>query len=287
MIPRPQLAVLGSPIAHSQSPALHAAAYRELGFEADYGSAEVGSGMLGAFIEGLDTSWRGLSLTMPLKEEVLPLLDSADRMATLTGAANTVLFRADGNRMRREGFNTDVAGIVGALAVAGGGSAALREVLVLGAGATARSAVVAAASLGAQRVNIAARTAVRAEGAVAVARAAGLAATVIPLAEALSFPRAETVTISTLPGGVLTPADIASMTPQPGSVLLDVAYSPWPSVLGTAWSAGGAVVVSGLRMLVHQALVQVRIFVNGDPELVLENEAAVLAAMFGAVGLEA
>ncbi|PPF86318.1 shikimate dehydrogenase [Subtercola sp. Z020] len=277
---RLRLAVLGSPIEHSKSPALHAAAYRVLGFEADYGSAEVGRGMLGAFVDRLDGTWRGLSLTMPLKEEAAPLLDAVDRNATLTGAVNTVLFRGRG---QREGFNTDVAGIVHALGDAGVQSA--RSVLVLGAGATARSVVVAAANLGAESVVIAARSEARATASVEVAHAAGLRARSIPLADALGGIVDAPVTISTLPGGALEESDVTHVRPGEGSVLLDVAYAPWPSPLGATWQANGAVVVSGLLMLVHQALVQVRIFVQGDPELALPDEAEVLAAMLGAVGL--
>ncbi|RFA09413.1 hypothetical protein B7R54_09340 [Subtercola boreus] len=285
---RPQLAVLGSPIAHSQSPALHSAAYRVLGFDADYGSVEVTSGGLRAFVDGLSGDWRGLSLTMPLKEEVLPLLATADRMATLTGAANTVLFEERAGNRRLQGFNTDVAGIVGALASVGVSRA--RKVLVLGAGATARSAIVAAAQLGAEHVTVAARNPGRASTAVAVGRSAGLAVTVIRMPEALGRVDAD-VTISTLPGGTLTADDVARVSPAPGAVLLDVAYAPWPSLLGTAWAAGAhkgsGVVVSGLLMLVHQALMQVRVFVNRDPAVELPGEPDVLAAMLDAVGLEA
>ncbi|RFA12711.1 hypothetical protein B7R21_10265 [Subtercola boreus] len=281
---RPRLAVLGSPIAHSQSPALHAAAYRVLGFDAEYGSAEVESGGLRAFVDSLSPVWRGLSLTMPLKEEVLPLLDSADRLTTLAQATNTVLFTDHAGSRRIDGFNTDVAGIVNALA--DGGVRDARDVLLLGAGATARSAVVAAASLGAQHITVAVRNAARAESVVQTAHESGVATTIIPLSEGLARTSAA-VAISTLPGGALTSVDVARVMPEAGSVLLDVAYAPWPSLLGRQWAAGGGEVVSGLRMLVHQALAQVRVFVGGDPELVLENEPAVLAAMFEAVGLPA
>ncbi|MDF2442866.1 MAG: shikimate dehydrogenase, partial [Subtercola sp.] len=193
---RPRFAVLGSPISHSQSPALHAAAYRVLGFDAGYGSAEVGSGGLSSFIDGLSDDWRGLSLTMPLKEEVLPLLDSADRLTTLAGAANTVLFTDDVGRRRVDGFNTDVAGIVNALA--DGGVHTAREVLLLGAGATARSAVVAAASLGAQHITVAVRNAARAESVARTAEESGVATRFIPLSEGLARTSAA-VAIITLP----------------------------------------------------------------------------------------
>ena len=99
-------AVLGSPIAHSLSPVLHRAAYAHLGLDWTYDAVEVGSPGLQAFVESLDESWRGLSLTMPLKRAVVPLVDSLDEWAQLAGAANTLLLENG----RRLGFNTDVPG---------------------------------------------------------------------------------------------------------------------------------------------------------------------------------
>src|SRR4051794_12969885 len=97
-------AVLGSPIAHSLSPALHRAAYIELGLDWTYDAIECDEAALPAFVQSLDASWVGLSLTMPLKRAVLPLLAEMSETVRLTGAANTVLFR-DG---RTVGDNTDV-----------------------------------------------------------------------------------------------------------------------------------------------------------------------------------
>ena len=109
-------AVLGKPIAHSLSPALHRAAYRELGFDDwTYDLVECDEAGLPAYIESRGREWAGLSLTMPLKRTVLPLLDHVDPMAAATGGANTVVFRPDG----RYGYNTDVQGIVDALTEAG------------------------------------------------------------------------------------------------------------------------------------------------------------------------
>ncbi|UFS60283.1 shikimate dehydrogenase [Subtercola endophyticus] len=280
-----RLAVLGSPIAHSKSPQLHLAAYQALGLDWEYTRADVAPGELSDFVLGLDESWRGLSLTMPLKEEVLSLIDSADVQSLLTGAANTVLFGRSGDALSVQGFNTDVGGIVDALA--GTGISRSSEVLILGAGATARSSVVAAAELGAEHVTIAARSPQKAEQITAVATNAGVAVSVVWLADVLGAEVDAPVTISTLPGGALTAADIAGFAPTPGAALLDVAYDPWPSPLAEAWQSRGGVAVSGLWMLAHQALAQVRIFVNGDPQLRLADEPAVFAAMTRAIGLTA
>jgi shikimate dehydrogenase len=102
-------AVLGSPIAHSLSPALHRAAYAELGLDDwTYEAVECDEAALAAFVTSRGPDWAGLSLTMPLKRTVLPLLAYADPLAVIAGGANTVVFRPDG----RYGYNTDVQGIV-------------------------------------------------------------------------------------------------------------------------------------------------------------------------------
>ncbi len=114
-VPR-RAAVLGSPVGHSLSPVLHRAAYAHLGLTGwSYGAYDVDEAGLAGFLAALDPSWAGLSLTMPLKAAVLPLLDAASPVVEAVGAANTVLLR-DG---RRVGENTDVPGMVGALAARG------------------------------------------------------------------------------------------------------------------------------------------------------------------------
>jgi shikimate dehydrogenase len=280
--PRRRLAVLGSPIGHSRSPLLHAAAYRVLGLDWDYDAIEVTSDGLAAFIAQCGPEWRGLSLTMPLKQAVLPLLASADHVATVTGAANTVLFDPDAVGLR--GFNTDVAGIVRALA--GAGLTSARSVQILGGGATAASALVAAAELGAERVLISARSLGRTVWLEPLAHSLGLRIQIRPIGIADRTLTIPDLVVSTLPGGA--PVDVLfTDSTRRRAVLLDVAYEPWPSALATTWSAVGGTVVSGLAMLVHQALLQVRIFVAGDPLEPLPNEDAVLAAMLEAAGLDA
>jgi shikimate dehydrogenase len=274
--------VLGSPIGHSRSPRLHAAAYRVLGLDWDYDAIEVTSDGLAAFIAQCGPEWRGLSLTMPLKQAVLPLLASADHVATVTGAANTVLFDPDAVGLR--GFNTDVAGIVRALA--GAGLTSARSVQILGGGATAASALVAAAELGAERVLISARSLGRTVWLEPLAHSLGLRIQIRPIGIADRTLTIPDLVVSTLPGGA--PVDVLfTDSTRRRAVLLDVAYEPWPSALATTWSAVSGTVVSGLAMLVHQALLQVRIFVAGDPLEPLPNEDAVLAAMLEAAGLDA
>ncbi|GAA1816661.1 shikimate dehydrogenase [Agromyces neolithicus] len=266
-----RLAVLGSPIGHSQSPALHRAAYARLGLDWEYTAIEIDGGRLAGFIDGLDASWRGLSLTMPLKQQVLPMLDGIDEVARFTGAANTVVFEGTSRR----GFNTDIGGIVGALA-----DADVHRVtrgVIVGAGATALSALVAMAELGASDVRVLVRRPGAAQPVAELGRRLGVRVEEAPIT-ALSGVDDVDLVISTLPGSagleVVPEPTLVSTAP-----LLDVAYDPWPTAIGASWLEGGGRVVHGLGMLLHQALLQVRIFVNGDPRTRLADEAGVLAVM--------
>lgn len=273
------LAVLGSPIAHSRSPRLHAAAYGVLGLPWTYSAVEVVEGSLGAFINTCDATWRGLSLTMPLKREVLPMLASRSELVETVGAANTVLFDDD---LAMHGFNTDVAGIIDALA--DHGVTGLESVQILGGGATAASVLAAVALLGATRAVVSARDPERASGLEPLASRLGIELTTRRLGigdRSLTVPSA---VISTLPGGVDHGAAFPEAVRQQ-AVLLDVAYEPWPSGLAAAWSEVGGTVVSGLEMLLHQAIGQVRIFVTGEEGGALPDEDRVIAAMRESVGL--
>ena len=283
-----QLAVLGSPIAHSQSPTIHAAAYRALGLDWHYGRHELVAADLSAFLSERDETWRGLSLTMPLKEEAHRLATVLDPVASESGVVNT-LFRVTGvgDQAAWAGFNTDVGGLAAAIAREGFDAS---HTLVFGAGATAVSAVLAARSLGAQRVTVLAR---RIEAALDLAKRfdgsqlEGAHPLRVDAAElylvdqdSRAAQRTElttaTLIISTLPGGSVDWDQVAVLGLAD---TFDVSYNPWPSELATRTEALRQRVAAGTEMLVEQALLQIRIFLNGDPAFPLENEAAVLAAM--------
>jgi shikimate dehydrogenase len=230
-------------------------------------------------VAGLDADWRGLSLTMPLKREVMPLLDEHSALVEEVGAANTVLLR-DG---RRVGFNTDIPGIVAAFRESG--VHALETVQVLGAGATSASVLSAVSRLGATRVQVSARDTAKAAFALEpLAARLGIDLTVRRFGmsdRALIVPDA---VISTLPGG--TEFDLAFPEPvRADAVLFDVAYDPWPSALARSWADAGGTVISGLLMLLHQAVGQVRIFTSGDPDAELPDQQRVVTRMRAAVGL--
>jgi shikimate dehydrogenase len=247
-------AVLGSPIAHSLSPLLHRAAYAALGLDWSYDAIEVVD--LAAFLATLEGDWAGLSLTMPLKQTVLPLLNERSRLVEITGAANTVVIR-DGEL---HGHNTDVHGIVAALREAGVGQ--VSRAAVIGAGATAASAVVALHDLGAHQVRVLARSVSRAEALRPVAAAVGVELRFGELHPLELEDRWPEVIINTTPAGALD-----SFGSDPGAgppPLLDVVYAPWPTALASAYSTAGGVVVGGAQMLLHQAAAQVELM-TGRP----------------------
>ncbi len=261
-----RLAVLGAPIGHSRSPLLHAAAAEVLGLDWRYERVEVREEGLAGFLSGLGPDWTGLSLTMPLKRAVLPLVGGHDPLVDRLGLANTV-------RLGRQPalFNTDVAGVEAVLRDRAGAERAV----VLGAGATAASALEALTRLGVPERVVAARRPEQARHDLG-----GLATAFEPLAE-VDLDGADLV-VSTLPAGADVPARLPDRLP--GTPLLDVAYDPWPSALGAAWCAAGGVLLHGLDMLVEQAVLQVRVFTGGPPEEPLPQEPAVRAAMRVAVG---
>lgn len=275
-----RLAVLGSPIAHSKSPLLHAAAYRALGLDWHYDAVDVAESALRDFVASRDASWRGLSLTMPLKRDVLALLDWADDTATLTRAANTVLFDRSSDALETRGYNTDVYGVTEAFREAG--VEHLDMVEILGGGATAASVLVAASELGASRAIVSVRTPAKAADLVTLGERVGVDVAVrrFDAADRPSSP--PDAVVSTIPGHGAHGLAFAEQI-RATSVLFDVAYDPWPSELAASWLTAGGTVISGLEMLLHQAVAQIRVFVNGAPDATLPGEADVLAAMRAAV----
>lgn len=266
-----KLAVLGSPIDHSLSPLLHAGAYRQLGLPWSYEAIDVDMASLADFLHGLGPEWRGLSVTMPLKRHLVSLLDGVDRVVELSGVANTVVLGD-----HRTGFNTDVAGLVRAFNQHSVHE--LSEVMVLGGGATATSALLACYELGAHSLRFWVRDPSRSVSIRRLARELGLNIEVNALTELEGVEGHPDAVISTIPNGATVDL-LFSTSLRRTAVLFDVAYDPWPSALATSWHDAGGQTISGIEMLINQALIQVRLFVSGDPEQELPDEPAVFAAM--------
>ena len=288
--------VLGHPIAHSLSPALHRAAYDFLGEQnLGYDRRDTLPDDLPASMHGVrhpkgteDAPYiAGLSVTMPLKTAVIKYCDKLSETARVTGAVNTVYPRGE----KVLGDNTDVIGIVNALRHAGLEPELIKDsAAIVGGGATAISALTALHQLGYSRVSVYARSLHKLGSVQEAADRLGVQLSTVALAE---FPaeqkaRRHNPVISTLPARAadewasqLSGLKGASATHRP--VLLDVAYNPWPSALASAWEASGGAVVSGLEMLLYQAVEQVLLFT--DCTLQPAELLGLINAMCEAVGL--
>ena len=268
-------AVLGSPIAHSLSPVLHAAAYQVLGLRWSYSAIECDEAQLPGVLMGLDESFVGLSLTMPLKRAILPLLDDVSELAVAVGAANTVVFDGVGPFLRRRGENTDVPGIVEAITARR--PDAVRNAVILGAGGTAAAALAALRELGVDRsVVVVVRDQVRTGELRRCADRLGVTPTVVDWPGRKALGEADVI-ISTVPAGATD--QLATQSPAGhGQLLFDVLYDPWPTSFAVASLAAGAAVIGGLELLVQQAARQVELW-TGRPAPIEEMRAAGEAAM--------
>jgi shikimate dehydrogenase len=270
--PHRRAAVLGKPVAHSLSPVIHTAGYAAAGLSGwTYEAVECAEAELRDRVAALGPEWAGLSLTMPLKEVALTLAAHTSAVASATGAANTLVRQGDGTWYAD---NTDVPGMVRVLRDAG--VADRPTVTVLGAGGTARAALAAAATLGASSVTAVARRPA------ALAELAQVAARLSVRLDPVTWPDAASigdadVVISTVPKGAADPlaTDVAW---RPGTVLVDALYDPWPTALASAATAAGCRIVSGLDLLLAQALPQFEQFTGVRPAPADAMRAALHAA---------
>jgi shikimate dehydrogenase len=248
---RRKFAVLGSPIEHSLSPKLHNAAFAARNLSHSYNAHRVED--LAAWLAS-NPDFFGLSITMPLKEQALALATTLDPSAAETGAVNTLISGDHG----WSGANTDVLGLQFALA-----GRDLSDVIVVGSGATARSALAAMRHAG--RLRILARN----------ASAVSQLTERYQVEQALLSDLERATVISTLPAGALL--DFINGSLRPTGLLLDVAYHPWPSGAAQLWAQNGEV-ISGVEMLIGQAVAQQRLFApeNFDEMLVLKAMRAAL-----------
>jgi shikimate dehydrogenase len=244
-------AILGDPVDHSLSPVIHRAAYDALGLaDWQYDAVQVRAGGLSAFLDELEPAeWRGLSLTMPLKREAVPLLTSYDEWVRATGACNTVLLEPDGSR---HGLNTDV---TGALMVLNEHDVPMQRAVVLGGGATATSLLLALAERGMRHATLVVRDPDRAADTVHAVAAHHSA----PSVDVVAMEPVEELTgdilVSTVPASAQTPELLASVAGLP--LVFEVVYDPWPTPLTAEAERSGRTVLSGLDLLVAQAVNQV------------------------------
>lgn len=262
-------AVLGKPITHSLSPVLHNAGYSAAGLaDWSYTAIECAEAELASVVAHLPPEWAGLSLTMPLKEVALLVADEVDPVAAALGAANTLVRRAAG----WYATNTDAPGMVDALGTVG--LSAARSVAVLGAGGTARAALAAARALGATDVTLFARRPASRDELRPVAEHLGLPLAYRPFSRAPECASADLI-ISTVPSGA---ADRLVVPWRAGTVLFDALYHPWPTPLAASAAAAGCRIVSGLDLLLAQAVHQFVLFTGVSAPVTAMREALFAAA---------
>ena len=260
-------AVIGSPISHSLSPALHAAAYEWLGLDWTYERHEVLAEGVPEFLASLSDGWRGLSATMPCKSAIVSC-GQPDPVVAALGVGNTLIFdgRASDPTTTRVA-NTDVLGIrtvLDSLRVTSHDS-----VEVWGNGATARSAVYALAGMGVDIVGVVARDMDKTADLKRDARSWGIDVINNPDESRQANP--PTVVISTWPAQVS--AEYAPRA-RGARAVFDVVYNPWPTPLLHEAEARGISVASGLDLLAAQAVGQVRLMTGKDVPLGVLREAA-------------
>jgi shikimate dehydrogenase len=241
----------------------------------EYTARQVTSGGLADFVAGLDETWRGLSLTMPLKREAMRLADRVTDTARAAQAANTLVLTGG----EAHADNTDVPGAAAALRERYDGP--VDRVAVLGAGATAASVALALCGLGARSVKLLARSAKRAVATADVIGAlpSGPEVRIGPLDEGIDVD----VVVSTIPAAAQDEALVARCAEVP--VVFEVVYDPWPTPLAASAAPGsGRVLVAGLDLLVHQAALQFTAFTGLPGPLAAMREAGETALAARQVG---
>ena len=253
-------AVLGSPIMHSLSPVLHEAAYQALDLHGwHYDKIECDETGLPRLVDSMGPEWAGLSLTMPLKRVALTVADEVSPLAEAVGAANTLVFPPAGPAGGRRADNTDVAGMVSALREAG--LTRVEQAVILGAGGTAQSALAAVRELGHQSPIVLVRNLAHTGELREIAERLGMRPTISDGLFTEPLPAADLV-ISTLPGGAADP--LSATRWKPDTMVLDVVYASWPTAFAGSALAAGCPVVSGLTVLLYQAVTQVELM-TGQP----------------------
>ena len=285
--------VLGDPVRHSLSPAMHNAALAELGLDWVYMALPTPAEELNTVVRGLEAlDCRGLNVTLPHKQAVARLCHSLSPLAERVGAVNTLVRHPEGGWL---GDNTDVTGFLAPLQ-ASGNAWQDQQAVVLGCGGSARAVVAALVELGCGAIHIAGRSPEKLEALLAPCRhwapqLRGLSwqPTSPALGDALAT---ADLVVNTTPVGMasatnpeaaqqspLTPAELEAL--RPGSTVYDLIYTPRPTALLQAASARGCHSLDGLEMLVQQGAAALRLWSDLETVPVAAMRAAALAQLSG------
>jgi shikimate dehydrogenase len=266
-----ELAVVGSPIQHSLSPVIHSAAYSYLGFDFSYGRHEILNGELGGFLGGSRIS--GVSVTMPLKYEAFELANGVEQNASKTGVVNTLVRQAGG----WFGHNTDVSGLAQCFKQIH----PVETVTILGSGATARSASLAISHVFPEaKVGVLGRSTKSVDETVALLK--GFDVNAHASSASVATVTDVDLVVSTVPGFAFEElwGQVENERISSRGTLFDVAYDPWPSIASRSF---GARSLSGLELLVRQAVEQVRVFAESNGLSVLAPDDELYNLMMAAI----
>ena len=258
------LGIIGDPVAHTASPAMHNAAFQQLGLNYAYVPLHVRAGDLGRSIEAIRTlHFRGFNVTVPHKETVIPYLDDLDPLAKAIGAVNTII-RIE-NRL--VGYNTDAPGFLSAIQHEIGMGMTGKKVAIIGAGGTAKALAVALSYAGVSSLGIVNRSIKNAEGiAASVSEKCHAVALELNSKEMAPFLRECAVVVNTTSVGMS-----AGESPvhrydwvQKDMLVCDVIYSPQKTEFLVQSEGAGALILNGVGMLAAQGMLAFELF-TGKP----------------------
>jgi len=281
--------VIGDPVRHSLSPALHNAAFAALGLDWVYVAFAVAAGRGAAAVEAMRAlDIAGLSVTMPHKADVASALDRLGPTAARLGVVNTIFWTASADGWELEGESTDGAGFIDALRGDDGFDPAGRRCVVLGSGGAARSVTLALAEAGAASVEVVARRVDAARECAALAGPAGAAvgaavgAGPVDAGTVCEIVAAAELVVNATPLGMAStdalPFGIESHCLHRDQFVADLIYAPATTPLLAAARARGAGTANGLGTLIHQAARQIGIW-TGRPAPLEAMSAAALSAI--------
>ena len=271
-----RLGIIGHPIGHSISPVFQQAALDAISFDGAYQAWDVAPDDVGDFVAGLRAPGTlGINVTVPHKEAVIPFLDQVDDWASTAGAVNTIVNREGW----LTGHNTDGIGFLRALREGADFEPRGRDVLVLGAGGSARGVVYALARVGAAQLFIANRTLERAERLAAISIDSGAAAEPMELSQAGEAAKEVALIVNCTSMGMLHGPDEEGAPLMaadiPSTVLVnDLVYNPMETPLLREAARAGASTLGGIQMLVYQGAASFEMWTGQDAPVAVMLEAA-------------
>ena len=255
-------AVMGDPIEHSKSPAMHNVWFREMSIDATYIPVHVSSESLESAVAGLKTlGASGWNVTIPHKTAIIPYLDELDKLAEKMGAVNTVVRTKEGTL---KGYNTDGVGFVRSLEDAVGKSHKDKPVLLIGAGGAARGIAFAMQQQGYKNLTIANRTVANAQAIVdemGTGQAISLTEAEATLADFCILVQMTSAGLAT--GNFSMPFSLDRLTK--GAIVADIVYNPLMTPFLQAAEEKGATIVTGLGMFVHQGAIAFEYWLGKSP----------------------